>query len=208
MIMPVKKTIETPKTSQKKKKIFWIVIIVVAVLTILYFLKSLFIVAIVNNQPISRFAFDRELERQGGQQVLNKIIAEMLIQQEAKKQKVIATQADLDQKYTEIDNQLKAQGQSLEAALVAQGQTKADFAAQMKTQILLEKMLSQDIKIEDKEISDYFEQNKQLMGAGATLESQKEEIKSALFQQKLSEKFQPWLEDLRSKAKILYFVQF
>jgi foldase protein PrsA len=194
--------------SDKKKKIFWIVIIAIAVLAILYFLKSLFIVAIVNNQPISRFAFDRELERQGGQQILNKIITEMLIQQEAKRQKVTVTQVDIDQKFKEIDNQLKAQGQSLEAALAAQGQTKADFAVQMKTEILLEKMLSKNITVEDKEITDYFEENKALFEKGTTLESQKEEIKNVLVQQKLSEKLQSWLVDLQSKAKIIYFIKF
>jgi foldase protein PrsA len=190
------------------KKIFWIVIVVVAILTILYFLKSLFIVALVNNRPVSRLAFDRELERQGGQQVLNSIITEMLIKQEAKKQKITVSKADLDQRYTEIDNQLKTQGQGLDAALAANGQTRADFDAQMKTQVLLEKMLGKDVSVSDEEINTYFTENKDTFDKGATLESEKENIKSTLLQQKLSEKFQPWLQDLQSKAKILYFLKF
>jgi len=193
---------------EKKKKIFWLVIIVVAVLAILYFLKSLFIVAIVNNRPISRFGFDRALEKQGGQQVLNNIVMEMLIQQEAKKQNVTANKADLDQKFTEIDNQLKAQGQTLEAALTANGETRADFDSQMKTQILLEKMLGKDISVTDEEINTYFTENKATFAKGATLASETANIKSTLLQQKLSDKLQPWLKDLQSKAKILYFIKF
>jgi len=192
----------------RKKKTLWIVIVVVAILAILYFLKSLFIVALVNNRPISRFGFDRALEKQGGQQVLNNIVTEMLINQEAQKQNVTASQANLDQKYTEIDNQLKAQGQSLEAALTAQGQTRADFDSQMKTQIVLEKMLGKDISVSDQEVSDYFTKNKASFAKDATLASETASIKSALLQQKLSEKLQPWLQDLQSKAKILYFLKF
>jgi len=210
--MPAKKTIEKIKSSccnfDKKKITLWIVIAVVAVLAILYFLKSLFIVALVNNRPISRFGFDRALEKQGGQQVLNNIITEILIKQEAKKQNVTASQADLDQKYTEIDNQLKAQGQRLEAALLANGETRADFDSQMKTQIVLEKMLGKDITVTDQEVSDYFTENKATFAKGATLASETASIKSTLLQQKLTDKLQPWLKDLQSKAKILYFLKF
>lgn len=215
--MPAKKTtkenikqdIKTPySVSNKKKKITWIIIIVVALLAILYFLRSLFIVALVNNQPISRFGLDRTLEKQGGEQVLNNIIIEMLINQEARKQNLFATQADLDQKYTEIDNQLKAQGQTLEAALLANGQTRADFDSQMKTQIVLEKMLGKDVAVTDEEISTYFTKNKATFGKDATLASESANIKSTLLQQKLNDKLQPFLKDLQSKAKIIYFLKF
>jgi len=200
--MPVK------KTTEKKKKIFLIVFLVLAALAILYFLKSLFIVAIVNNRPISRWAFDRTLEKQVGQQVLNSIITGMLINQEAKKQNIIATQAELDQRYNQIDNQLKAQGQTLEAALAANGQTRADFDEQMKTQIVLEKMLGKDVSVTDEEISTYFTENKDTFDKEATLESEKENIKATLLQQKLNAKLQPFLADLQSKAKIIYFLKF
>lgn len=199
----------TAKTTKKSvKKTLWFVLAVLILLTSLYFLKSLFIVALVNNRPISRFGFDRILEKQGGQQVLNNIITEMLIKQEAKKQNVTASQADLDQKYTEIDNQLKAQGQTLDAALTANGQTRADFDSQMKTQVVLEKMLGKDISVTDEEINTYFTENKDTFDKGATLESEKENIKSILIQDKLSAKFQPWLQELQDKAKIFYFLKF
>lgn len=190
------------------KKTILLVLAVLIILGVLYFFKSLFIVAIVNGRPISRLAFDLGLEKQAGQQYLNNKITEILIKQEAKKENVTASQADLDQKYTEIDNQLKAQGQSLEAALLANGQTRADFDSQMKTQIVLEKMLGKDVSVTDEEINTYFTKNKATFDKGATLESEKENIKSILIQQKLSAKLQPFLTDLQSKAKIFYFLKF
>ena len=195
-------------TLNKKKLATGIIIAVLVILAALYFFRSLFVVAFVNGKPVSRFGFDRTLEKQGGQRVLDNIVTEMLINQEAKKQNVTASQADLDQKFTEIDNQLKTQGQGLDAALAANGQTRADFDSQMKTQIVLEKMLGKDISVTDEEINSYFTENKATFDKGATLESEKANIKNTLLQQKLSEKLQPFLQDLQSKAKILYFIKF
>jgi len=195
-------------TLNKKKMTIGIVIAVLVILGVLYFFRSFFIVALVNGKPISRLGFDRALEKQGGQQVLNNTVTEILINQEAKKQNVIATQADLDQKFTEIDNQLKAQGQTLDAALTANGETRADFDSQMKTQIVLEKMLGKDITVTDEEINTYFTTNKTTFATDATLASEAATIKSTLLQQKLSEKLQPWLTDLQAKAKIIYFLKF
>ena len=60
----------TAKTTKKsvKKKTLWIVLAVLVGFGILYFFKNLFIVAIVNGRPISRLAFDLELEKQAGQE--------------------------------------------------------------------------------------------------------------------------------------------
>jgi len=204
--MPEKKV--TKKAINKKKLITGIVIAVLVILGALYFFRSFFVAALVNGKPVSRLALDRALEKQGGQQVLNNIVTEILINQEAQKQNVTATQADLDQKFTEIDNQLKAQGQTLDAALTANGQTRVDFDSQMKTQIVLEKMLGKDITVTDEEINTYFTANKATFAKDATLASESATIKSTLLQQKLSEKLQPWLKDLQAKAKIIYFLKF
>lgn len=192
----------------KKKKTAWIVLIVLVILTGLYFLKGFFIVALVNGKPVSRFSVDRELEKQAGKSILNNKIAEMLVLDEAAKQKIAVTQSEIDQKIKEIESQIVAQGQTLDALLTAQGLSKAEFTKQVKIQILVEKILGKDIVVEDQEISDYFTQNKATMAVDATLESQKENIKQTLFENKLSEKIQTWLQELQAKAKIINFVQF
>lgn len=177
------------------------------VIILLFFLKSWFIVAIVNNYPITRFYLDRELERQGGKQVLDGKITEILISQEAARQKIIVSQEEINQKINKIEEQLKPQGQSLEAVLAMQGQTKKDLEKQIKLQVLIEKLLGKETTITDGEINDYFEKNKSSYPKGTKLEDKKEEIQKTLLNQELSEKFQTWLEDLKSKAKIYYFLK-
>jgi len=214
--MPVKKitkkTIKKIKSlccvSNKKKRTTIIIIAILIVLALFYFFRSFLVVAFVNGKPISRWALDRELERVGGQQILNTKIAEMLVFQEAKKQKVSVSEAELNSEVKKLEDNFKAQGQTLDDILALQGQSRKEFLRQIQLQLLVEKMLGKDIQVTEEEIADYFEENKALFEKGATLESQKEEIKKTLANNKLSEKIQPWLQDLQSKAKIIYFVEF
>ncbi|MDP3955311.1 MAG: hypothetical protein Q8Q15_03025, partial [bacterium] len=114
--------------------------------------------------------------------------------------------AEIDLKMGEIDNQFKTQGQSLETYLASRGQTKDDVKKQIKVQVLVEKMLGDSVKVTDEEIKDYFDKNKSMIPKDATLESQKEQIKNSLTQEKLGTSFQSWIENLRKDAKISYFV--
>lgn len=180
---------------------------VIVVSFLLYYFRGAFIVAVVNNRLISRYSLDRELEKQGGKQVLENKISEILILQEMNKQKVNIPQSDIDQKIKEIEDQVSAQGQKLDSLLAMQGQTIKDLEKTIKVQIAVEKILSKDVNIGDKEVADYFEQNNSTYPKDTKLEDKKEEIKDILFRQVISEKFQPWMEELKKNSKIYYFLK-
>lgn len=195
---------------KNRKRLFFLVpsISLILLATLIYSFKSVFIAALVNNKPISRFALDRQLEKQGGQQALENLVMETLIFQEAKKKGVIVSASEVEQKIAEIEKQFTDTGQKLDDLLASQGQTRKDLAEQLKIQLLVEKLLGNQAQISDEEIAGYFEKNKNLFSKGATLENEKDEIKSRLTQQKLSESFQNWAENLKKEAKISYFIQF
>lgn len=190
------------------KKTLIITLLVLTVLTGLYFLKGFFIVAVVNGKPISRWALDRQLEKVAGSQILNTKIAEMLVLQEGRNQKITVSNEEINQEVKKLDDQFKTQGQSLDSILALQNQSKKEFLRQIKIQLLVEKMLGKEIEVTGEEIADYFKENQELFAEGATLESEKENIRQTLFNNKLTEKIQLWLQDLQNKAKILYFVKF
>lgn len=194
------------KTSWKRTLI--ITLLVLATLSTLYFARSLFIVAFVNGRPISRWGLDRQLEKTAGNQILNTRIAEMLVLQEGRNQKIIISDEEINQEAKKLDDQFKAQGQSLDSVLALQNQSKKEFLRQIKIQLLVEKILGKDIEVTNEEIADYFKENQELLAEGSTLASEKENIRQTLFNDKLTEKIQPWLQDLQDKAKILYFVKF
>lgn len=196
------------KVNHKVVKLGKIVLILLVIASLAFQFKGLFLVGMVNGRPISRLSFDRLLEKQAGSQILESEITKLLITQEGAKQKVVISPNDLDDKIAEIEKQVESQGSKLDDLLQAQGQTRDELKEQLKLQIVIEKILGKDITIEEKEIADYFDTNKATFAKDATLESSKADIEKDLFQQKLSEKFTPWLTDLRAKAKILYFVKF
>ena len=190
--------------SNRKKIIIGVIVIVV--LVSVYLLKGLFIVATVNGEPILRTTFTKELEKKDGKQVLNSLVTKSLILQEANKQKVTLTDAELAQEIKSLEDSLTKQGQNLDQLLQAQGMTRADLNEQIKMQKTIEKLIGKDVKVTDKEIQDYIDKNKDSFPESNSADENKKVVKQQLEQQKLSDKFQTWIADLEKKAKINYFV--
>lgn len=191
-----------------KKRNILILLGIVIVAGVLYYFKGLFVVALVNGQPITRLAIVQELEKRGGKQMLSSLITQALIEQEAQKRNVTVSQKEVDEAVKKVEDSLKKQGQSLDQALAFQGLTKNDFINQTKLQKLVEKLLAKDIKITDKEVNDYIEKNKNNIPEGMKPEEATASARQQLQQQKLGAKAQSWIQDLQKKAKINYFVNF
>jgi parvulin-like peptidyl-prolyl isomerase len=189
-----------------------IVVILAAVGSGLYFGKSYFVAAVVNGKPITRLAVVSELEKQDGKTVLDSLIEKELILQEAKKNNVSVTDAQVATEIGSITTLLKQQNTTLDAALVSKGMTMADLKDQIIIQKSVEAILGPKIQISDAEVKDYFDQNLQYfkdnISKTVTLEQATSQIKDQLFQQKLSTQYSTWIADLKAKAKIMQFVSY
>src|SRR5690348_15986934 len=93
----VTKQVDTKKIAEtiKNPKVF-IPVALVILAAILFLLRSWFIVAIVNGQPITRASFTRELEKKDGRDVLNSLVTKTLIFQEAAKNNVTISDSDVN----------------------------------------------------------------------------------------------------------------
>ncbi|MBI2028209.1 MAG: SurA N-terminal domain-containing protein [Candidatus Levybacteria bacterium] len=191
----------------KNSRIFYIFIILV-IAGILFYFKGFFIAALVNGQPISRLAIIEELERRDGKNAMTALVNQALIMQEAKKKNIEVNQEEINAASKEIEDSLKKQGQNLDSALTAQGMTRKDFEDQLKIRKLVEKLLANDIKVTDKEINGYIDQNKDLIPKDLKAEEVTASARQQLEQQKLSVKSQEWLASLEKNAKINYFVNY
>ena len=180
---------------------------VILILGGLYFSKSLFFAAWVNGRPVYRLSLTRELEKQGGQQVLDGLIEKALINSEAKKNNIKVEQSEIDAEIKKIEEMVSGQGLTLDEALKFRNQTRKDLVDQIRIQKIVEKLLSSKIIITDQEAKDYFNKNKSLFGQNPVFDKVKDQVTSQLFQQKLSSEYNTWITDLKTKAKILYFVK-
>lgn len=196
------KNIVLPKVSPKKMAIGTGI---VAILLFLFVFKSLFVAAVVNNTIITRFSLDRELEKQAGKQLLDSKVTQALVMQEGAKQNIKVTPEEISARVSEIESQIP-EGQKLDDLLLAYGLSRPEFEKQLSYEIIVTKLLEKDITISDEEIKTYFDANKTTFPAGSTLDSVKAEITNTLKQTKLSEKYQTLVQDLKSKAKIFYFL--
>lgn len=195
------------KFSLKDKRVR-IVLAILAAAGVLALGKSLFFAAFVNGTPISRIKVLQELERQGGSQILDTLIQRSLIFQEAKRQGVKIDEDAVSKQLTQIEDTLKSQNLTLDDALEARGQTRADLSDQIKIQLIVEAILGKEITITDEEISAYFNENKDLYEEGKKLEDVKDDIKAQLFQEKLNSEYSKWIQELKTKAKIFLLVNY
>lgn len=179
--------------------------------TVLYFGWNKVFVASVNGQYINRLSILKELEKQGGQKVLDTTILKTLINQEAKKRKVNVSEKELTTELLKIESNVTSQGTTLEALLLQQGMTKKDLEGEIRIQLLVTKMVDNKISVTEKEIDDYLNSQKEqisLTGIEETTELTRDQAKEAIKQQKTQEKIQTFVTDLKAKAKISYFVKY
>jgi len=200
----LKRLIRIPAPFAGKKNL-GIFLAVVFLAVALYYFRGQFIVATVNGQPIWRFTLINELEKQGGKQTLEGLITKTLIFQEAKKQKVNVSEEEISQEIKKIEESLTSQGQDLNQALAAQGTNLDELRQQIRIQKIVEKILGKDIEVTDGEVETYIEENQDFFPEDTDTEGAREEIKSQLKQQKISEEFEAWIGGLYGQAKISYF---
>jgi len=212
--MPVEHTSRAAKTSFnrqaivetfKRPQVLIPSAILLAILAVFFF-RSLFVVALVNGQFISRSSFESAMEQQAGKQTLNSLVTQKLLEQEAARKGISVPQSEIDAQAKKIDQQLASQGQTLDQALAARGMSRADFNEQLRLQSLLQKLLANDIKVSDKEVQDYIDKNKDSLPTGESDEQLKASVRSQLEQQKLSTAAQSLVQKLQSQAKITYFI--
>lgn len=192
----------------KKKLPFIIAFVLILVLIGILFNKGFLVAAMVNGEPITRASVIQTIEKQSGKATLESLITKRLILQEAKKRNVAVGQKDIDAEIKKIEANLKAQGTTLDNALSLQGMTKAQLVSEIEVQIALQKLVSSDVKVSDKEVEEFLTTNKDQFPEGTTEEAMKKEATDQIKSQKLQENTQTFIKSLQDKAKIRYFVQY
>ncbi len=184
-----------------------LLVAVVLLLALGYLFKSLFVAAVVNNEPITRLEVVKQLERLGGNQVINSLVAQKLIMQEAKKKGLVASDKEVEEQIKTEQAQYKKQGQSFEDALKAQHMTLTEYKEQIRFEKTVPKLLGK-IEISDKEIDDYLKQNAGLFPEGTDPKQLREQVKQTLIQDKSRAKVQELIGKLRQDGKVLFFVSY
>ena len=181
----------------------WILVIAGA----LYYFKGQFIVATVNGQPIFRSTLIKELEAQSGPQILDNLVLETLVRQEAAARKITVSDQEIADETKKLEAKLASQQQNLDQLLAVQGMSRAMLNEQLRLQLLVEKMVDRkNITVSDDEVKKYFEDNKAFLPKNVKQEELTGEVKTQLQQQKATAKTQEFFKTLQTKAKVNHWL--
>ncbi len=115
-------------------------------------------VATVNGQPISRDSFNSRLETSPmARNVLQQMVQETLLEQYAKNNNIVITDADI----TSREDQIKSAfpGTSWDEMLKSRNLTEADVRAALREQLILDKALQKEITISPADIKAEFDKD-------------------------------------------------
>jgi len=146
----------------KNKKIILpilgIVLIALIVVAVILVQKSN-TVASVDGEKITQNDLDEALNKQYGTSILQTLIANKVVDLEAEKEKIKVT--DKEQK-AELDDLIESSGgeDAFNAALEANGASKADIEEELLRYLKIKKLLEPRIEITDDQIQAYFDENK------------------------------------------------
>ena len=195
-----------------KRKTVIIIVIIVAVVAgasyIAYAKRGWFVAATVNGGSISRLAVIEELERQAGKDILDTMITKKLIADEAKKLGISVTAEDIDAEVKKAEEQVAAQGSTIEAALAQQGMTEADLREQIVIKKQLDQILADRVSVSDEEVDQSIKDNKMAPANGVVPETLKAQVREQLQSQKFNTTAQSYITDLRAEALIVKYVEY
>jgi hypothetical protein len=169
---------------------------ILILLLLVFPFRFLVMPAAVNGQPIWSWNYVAKLHQQAGQQLLEQMINEALIEQEIRKQGIQVTAAEVDEQVAKINDQLGESSGGLEAVLALQGVNKSEFMRQVRLNLAMEKLVAGTIQISEEEIAQELKDN------GGTATTAADNLRS----QKLREAFGQWFDNLKAGAKIHNFV--
>lgn len=208
---PVVPETSISKVSGPNLKFLVQLVIILALGTGLFLLASRYrgyvIAAVVNRTPISRWQLNQVLASRYGKPVLDELISQELLTQEAKKQNVQINQADIDKEYKSLEDKLGG-ADNLKQALTQYGLTKDELQQQIRLRLIQTKLSDKlfNIQISDDDAKKYFTDNAALF-KDKKFDDVKDDIKTTLKNQQLQDKFTTWFNDLKSKSSISIYLK-
>jgi hypothetical protein len=211
-----KKSDKSQKEKKDKKKVFknvfdkktLVILLVVAVLGLAYIYRGMFVAAIVNGMPISRWQILKRAEQAQGQQILDSIITEKLVKQKAEKEGITVSDEDLSQEIDQIKKSVEGQDQSFDQILAMQGMTLEDLKDRLRLNKMIEQLLAGEVEVTEEQVNQYIEDNKDFFPEDMSEEEKKQSAKDQLRQQQMNQKYQEWVKQLKDKARIRNFVNY
>ena len=116
------------------------------------------VVVTVNKEGIQRALFEKRLERAYGSAVLNILVQELLTVQYAEKNKLLPTQAEIDQELKERKDAIKEETKKeWETYLKDRDQTEEEYKEEVRSYLASLKIATKGVKVTDEEVKKFYD---------------------------------------------------
>ena len=156
------------KERRKRLKIAYDIAIIVAlavlvtIVSLRYVKPDSEVVATVNGETITKDELYQAMLTEGGRQVLDRLITNLLILQEGKRLGITVTDEEIDARIQNLINaNFYGMADSFYQALEQYGLTEESLKKDIKTELILRKIAGEQISISDEEAREYFKANQQ-----------------------------------------------
>ncbi len=154
-------------------------------------------VARIDGEKITQEDLYKSMIKQDGQQALQGLIAQKIVDLEAKKNNIIVTPAAIQEKIKDYQDAYGGE-QGLLSALQSSNITMDDLKSNIDMSLKVTGILLPQITISDEEIAKYFTDNKASIAPDVKdpkLEDYKAKIKEYILEQKVQSKYDSWLQE-------------
>lgn len=118
------------------------------------------VVATVDSINITEDELHDMLVEKYGNEVLNLLISEKIVDLEIAKEKIEISTEEIDKELKNMEEQYGGE-EALKMAMSNANLTEKDLKEEIRTNLSLKKILASDLTVSDEEISDYYEENKE-----------------------------------------------
>lgn len=207
----IPEAVPTPLSARifRNRKAIFISLGTVAFLIVAAFLalQGYLIAATVNGSPVSRLSVVAELEKRSGKEVLDMLITEKLIMDEARKRNIVVAESELMGEIQTVESQVSAMGSTLQDQLKQQGMTEQDMRNQLITHLTIEKLLGERAEVSEEEIDAYIKEQETVVPAEGEAEA-RTMVKERIREDKVSQQAGPFIAELRARANIKYNIDY
>lgn len=178
-------------------------------LIILFTLYRMEVIAIafINGQPISFSEILKIFDSNDNENAIDRIIAEKIIEYEAKKRNIKVTSDEISFEIKRIENEAVENGKTLLQLLKESDKTSRDLEKDVRLKIIIYKILSEDIELSEYEIDKFIKNNPDLY-KNLSEEETRENVRRLLIDSVLQEKYNTWIKDARATSDIKYIINY
>lgn len=196
------------KTRIITRKYLYAVGAVVILVGVLFASSKYWVVAWVDNKPITKFELYSLLEKRDDNRTKEELIVERLLTSEGAKKQAAVSDSEVNAEIKKIEEQ-QGGAQQLDQILGIQKLSREDFRKLVKLQLLKQKLFGEGVNIADQDVDKYIEENKDSIPASALSNPEsseaaqlKENVKEQLKQMKINENFNNWLNQNLNSSRV------